>query len=124
MFDFGIWTEGQGGVPAGAYTGTLKGIEPVPANEEKGWGEGMKFVFEVTQEGEHKGKTPSRIVSGRRPGPNNNLGRMIVALLGGAPNPGDKVDERIMACIGKPYTLVVAATPKGGTRVETVAPMA
>lgn len=119
MFDF-TWSEGNGGVPAGTYKGTLQGIEPVPTNEEKGWGAGVKFVFSVTEEGEHKGKTPSRIVSGNRPTPNNGLGKMLVALMGGAPKPGDKVDP--MACIGKPYMLMVAATPKGGTRVETVIP--
>lgn len=119
MFDF-TWSDGQGGVPAGAYPGTLKGIEPEPPNEEKGWGPGVKFVFQVTS-GEHVGKTPTRIVSGNRPTPNNGLGKMIVALMGGPPKPGDKVD--IEACIGKPYTIVVGATSKGGTRVETVAPM-
>ncbi len=118
MFDF-VWSEGQGGVPAGAYQGILKGIEPQPANEDQGWGEGVKFVFEVTA-GDHKGKTPSRIVSGRRPSSNNNLGKMIVALMGRAPTPGDKIDPT--AYIGKPYTVIVAATPKGGTRVETVIP--
>ncbi|WP_337173811.1 hypothetical protein [Paludisphaera sp.] len=120
MFDFGIWTEGQGGVPAGAYPGVFTGTVGEPANEEKGWGEGVKFLFEITA-GEHKGKTPIRIVTKTKPGPNNGLGRMLVALLGAPPKPGDSIN--IEACIGRPYTIIVAATPKGGTRVETVAPM-
>ena len=120
-FTFDSWGDGQGGVPAGTYQGVFRGVTPVAPNEEKGYGAGVCFAFEVTQEGEHKGKTPSRIVSKSKPSPKNALGRMLVALIGRTPEVGETPD--IEGLIGKPYMLIVSARPNGGTRVETVSPL-
>lgn len=122
---FGAWSDGQStGVPAGTYTGIFKGIESVPPLPDKDYGPAVKFIFEVTQ-GEHKGKTPTRITALPKGGPShkNALGRMILALLGGeSPKVGES--PNIEALRGKEYLVIVSPAGEGkATRVETVSIM-
>ena len=121
LFDWSEKATPQG-IPAGAYTGVFEGISAVAENPEKGFGPGYKFTWAIP-EGPHAGQKATRIVSipKGKPGPGNALGKMLVALKGGGtPAEGENLDPT--QWVGRKYTVIVQAGPKGGTRVETVAP--
>jgi hypothetical protein len=111
---------GGAGVPAGAYQGEFVGAEPTPPNEEKGYPAGIKWTWKVTN-GEHAGRDATRI-TGAKPSPKNACGKILNALLGKALSDGESIN--IADLVGRKYTLIVQAGEGGGTRVETVAPVA
>lgn len=112
MFTF---TVTSAGAPAGNYKATFEGVEPVPANAEKGFGAGVRFKWRVS-DGPHAGQIASR-VTGTAPTPANACGKMVAAVVGRQLTPGENLD--LKAFVGKPYLIVVAAGPHGGTRVES-----
>ena len=116
MFKFKV--SDTGGVPIGIYNDAIfDGIEPVPANIEKGYKPGFRFKFKVT-EGPHAGAVASRVVGGVNPTTRNALGKLLSEVTG-VPL-ADGVDYDIEPCIGKKFTIVVKQSDGGGTRVDTV----
>lgn len=103
------------GAPPGAWPAVFVGIEPT----ENQYGKGLTWKWQVS-EGEHKGKTLTRI-TGERPSPANACGKMLVAMLGKTPTPGESV--ALATLIGKRYLCIVAKGAQGGCRVETVTPL-
>lgn len=103
-----------GGVPVGSYVANFVGIEPT-SNE---FGEGLKWEFEVAS-GPHKGQKTSRMTT-NIPSLKNAAGKILAGLVGHTLTPGEQIDP--VAYKGKPYLIVVAATDKGSTRIESVSP--
>lgn len=105
-----------GGVPAGTYIGPFLGVEDVEADAQRGYGPGLKWLFQIAK-GELAGQQATRITTAI-PTQKNACGRMLNGLLGRALQPGEAVD--VQQFVGKTYLLIVAAGENGGTRVETV----
>ncbi len=103
----------SGGVPDGGYKAFYTAVEPVPANLEKGYKPGLKFIFTIS-EGEHKGMKVSRIV-GIANGPKANLPVFLKAIMKAEPKAGE-ID--LTPYIGKPYMVGVSSG-----RVESVIAM-
>jgi hypothetical protein len=114
-----FFTVSSGGIPVGNYTGTFAGVEPTPANPEKGYGVGVRFKFTIDA-GPHAGQPASR-VTGPTPSPKNGCGKMLSGLTGRALKEGEQIDPD--QYVGKRYMIVVAAGQGGGTRVEAVIPV-
>ncbi len=110
---------GSGGVPVGNYQATFAGVEPTPANAEKGYGAGLRWKWTITS-GPQSSQTASRITS-PSPTPKNSCGKMLSGLLGRALAEGEQIDPDLF--VGKPFMVVVAAGQGGGTRVEAIVPM-
>jgi hypothetical protein len=108
------------GVPAGGYTGEFTGAEPTPPNQEKGYPAGLKWSWKITS-GEHAGRVATRI-TGAKPSPKNGCGKILNALMGKTLVEGETVN--LDDYVGRRYTMIVSAGEGGGTRVETVAPIA
>ena len=105
-----------GGPPAGFYRAKFLTVE---TTEHEEYGQGLKFVFEVS-EGDHKGEQATRITNSS-PTPKNAAGRMLSGLTGETLTPGTKID--LSPFVGREYLLQVEATSNGaGTRVSTVMP--
>ena len=77
----------SGGVPAGTYIGQLVAVEDVQADAQRGYGAGLKWVFQIAK-GEQAGQQAARITTAT-PTPKNACGRMLNGLLGRAIQPGD-----------------------------------
>jgi hypothetical protein len=105
-----------GGVPAGAYAGKFLGIEPIPADPIRGFGEGLRWQFEVLT-GPHKGARTSRITT-TKPSLKNACGKMLQGVCGKTLMLDEEVD--LEAFVGHNYLVVVQATENGAARVETV----
>ena len=69
--------------------------------------------------GKLKGEQTSRIVAAK-PTLRNSFGKMLSAMLGRALQKGEKID--IDPLIGRSFTIMVAATESGATRVEAAMP--
>lgn len=105
-------------VPPGIYQGAIfKGVEPVPANVEKGFKAAFRFSFKTADGGD-----ASRIPGGEYPTTKNGLGKFLNELTGIPLTAGANYDEVVPKLIGKPFTIVVKQGPGGGSRVETVVP--
>jgi hypothetical protein len=117
--DLKIGPEKPEGVPIGAYTGTFVGIEEVPANVEKDYGPGYLFQWKIDA-GPYAGRIVPR-TTGQKIHAKTNCGKMLSALAGRQLPEGETF--RLSDYVGRRYTIVVAAGPNGGTRVETVAPL-
>jgi hypothetical protein len=106
------------GVPAGAYTGVFKGFEPCETSK----GAALRWSWEVTS-GPHAGQTATCLTDPSKPTPRNKLGRLLTAMAGGKLGDGESFDPTTV--VGKAYTVIVTpGSGGGGTRVETVAPLA
>jgi hypothetical protein len=103
-----------GGVPAGSYLARFAAVETT-SNE---FGEGLKWVFEVTN-GPSKGAKTSRITS-QSPTLKNSCGKMLAGITGRTLAPEESVD--IDAFLGKTYLVVVVLTDSGATRIDSVSP--
>jgi hypothetical protein len=114
-----VFTVSSGGVPVGNYTAKFAGVEPAPANPEKGFGPGMRWKFTIDG-GPHGGQIASR-VTGPTPSPKNGCGKMLSGLVGRALKEGEQIDPD--GYVGRRYMVVVAAGQGGGTRVEAIVPM-
>ena len=114
-----VFTVSSGGVPVGNYTGTFAGVEPTPANAEKGYGPGVRFKFTIDS-GAQAGQVASR-VTGPVPSPKNGCGKMLSGLLGRAITEGERIDPS--AFVGWRYMIVVAPGQGAGTRVDAVVPV-
>jgi hypothetical protein len=109
-------SEGSG-PPAGIYRATFAGVVKTTHPE---FGDGARFDFKV-KGGEHDGKTASRTTK-TTPSAKNTCGKIMAGLLGAPMKPGERVS--LAPCIGRDYTVVVAAAPSGtATRVEQVMPI-
>ncbi len=106
------------GVPVGAYQAKFAGVEMVPADPLRGYGEGLKWLFEVTA-GPQAGQKTSRITTAK-PTLKNACGKMLAGVVGRALAEGEDVD--LGTLIGKAYVIVVSQGEGGGTRVESLAP--
>lgn len=105
------------GPPAGIYRATFVGVTKTTHAE---FGDGARFDFKVSG-GEHDGRIASRTTK-TTPSAKNTCGKLMAGLLGAAMKPGERVS--LAGCIGRPYTIVVAAAPSGtATRVEQVMPI-
>jgi hypothetical protein len=105
----------SGSVPAGAYTAKFLGIESIPDDPARGFGEGLRWQFEVLT-GPHKGARTSRITTAT-PSLKNACGKMLQGVTGKSLASGDEID--LEAFVGRNYLVVVQATESGATRVET-----
>jgi len=103
----------QSGLPVGSYRAKFVGVEESSHDE---WGPGLTWKFEVT-EGPQKGNTGTR-TTGPKVTTKNACGKMIASLSGGSLEVGEKVDPSEF--IGQAYSIAVAETKSGGTRVESV----
>jgi hypothetical protein len=101
----------SGGVPVGSYIGTFLGVEGV----ENEYGEALRWDWEITT-GEFKGLRASRL-TGRVPTLKNACGKLLSAVAGKSVGNGEEID--LAPCVGKTYLVIVGATDKGSTRVET-----
>jgi hypothetical protein len=116
----GMMTMSAGGVPVGEYTATFSGIDPQPANVEKGYGAGIRWKFTIDQ-GPQQGQTASRITS-PAPTMRNSCGKMLSGLLGRTLADRESADPA--AYIGKRYRVLIGAGQGGGTRIEFITPIA
>jgi hypothetical protein len=114
-----LLTVSNGGVPVGSYTGKFVGLEEVPANPEKKYGEGLRWKFAVDA-GPCEGQVVSR-VTGPSPTPKNTCGKLLSGLIGRALKDGEQIDPDHF--LGRQFMIVVAAGQEGGTRVEAVIPV-
>jgi hypothetical protein len=105
-----------GSVPAGAYTAKFIGIESIPADPNRGFGEGVRWQFEVLT-GPHQGARTSRITTAT-PTLKNACGKMLQSVSGKSLASGDEID--VATFVGRNYLVVIVATESGATRVETV----
>ena len=113
-------TVSSGGVPVGSYQATFSGVEPTPENREKGYGAGLRWIFQI-QTGPQAGQVASRITR-LSPSPQNACGKMLAGILGRALQLGEQVDPE--QHVGRRFLIVVAASQNGSTRIEAVAPVA
>ena len=105
-------------VPEGSYYAEFVGNEETKSKFEED-GKAIAWKWKIVQDGDHKGKSASR-VTGTKPTPGNGCGKIIVGLLGKTPTASENVS--VKDCIGKKYLVQVVRTKDGkGTRVETVA---
>jgi hypothetical protein len=117
MLSFTMGGASANNVPEGNYYAEWISVEDYQ-DTEKRYGPGIKWSWRIIQgQGEHSGKTLSRITQAK-PTPSNACGKMIVALLGRTPKEGEAVD--LSHLVGKKYLCKVAKTQNGGVRVETV----
>jgi hypothetical protein len=79
-----------GSVPAGAYTAKFVGIESIPADPTRGYGEGIRWQFEVPT-GPQKGARASRITTAS-PSLKNACGKMLQGVSGKPLASGDEID--------------------------------
>jgi len=108
-----------GGVPVGAYTGPLVGVEGVEADEAKGYGPGIRWTFEVDH-GPHKGQRASRITPAKLT-EKNATAKLLAGMLGRKlPDRGGELD--LDGLMGQRFLFVVAGTASGSTRVESATP--
>jgi hypothetical protein len=107
-----------GGVPPGAYLAKFLGISPVEADALRGYGEGVRWEFEVTT-GPQAGRKTSRITTAT-PTQKNACGRLLAGMLGRGLADDEDVD--LTPLVGRVFMIVVAKTKGGGGRVETVSP--
>jgi hypothetical protein len=109
----------SGGVPIGNYTAKFEGIEEVPANLERKFGDGIRWKFTIDT-GPHEGQTASR-VTGPAPTTKNACGKMLAGVIGRALVENELIDTNTY--VGKRFMIVVQAGPEGGSRIEAVAAM-
>src|SRR5262245_56187492 len=103
------------GPPVGNYKTVFQGTEDVPANVEKKYEEGIRFLWRVT-EGPFAGKVAKRVTSARV-SEANQTGKLLSCLLGRAIKEGEAID--LQQFVGKSYLVVVGPSQGGGTRVES-----
>jgi hypothetical protein len=106
-----------GGPPAGNYTTTFAGVESI-TNEK--FGAGLRWKFRITQ-GPQTGQVAFR-TTGVVPTGRNGCGKVLAGLLGRETKVDEEVD--VQHFVGRAYLIVVAAAESGGTRVETIVPIA
>jgi hypothetical protein len=104
-----------GSVPAGAYTAKFIGIESIPADPVRDYGEGIRWQFEILS-GPYKGGRTSRITTAI-PSLKNACGKMLQGISGKNLASGDEID--VETFVGHNFLIVVQATESGATRVET-----
>lgn len=109
------------GVPAGSYTGPLVGIWEQDEDAVRGYGPGIKWVFEVDKDCPHKGAKASRITPAKLT-EKNATGKFLANLLGGE-LPGNGADVDLAQLVGRRFMFVVSKTESGGTRVEVASPI-
>ena len=103
------------GPPPGNYTAKFVAVEESHHDE---YGDGLRWEFSVTN-GEHAGKTASRVTA-TTPTARNNCGTVLAGLLGRSVKPDEEIDIDLL--VGRTYLIVVAETKGGGTRVESIIP--
>ncbi|MBM4068059.1 MAG: hypothetical protein FJ271_03825 [Planctomycetes bacterium] len=103
----------QSGVPVGTYLARFTGTKET----ENDFGEGLAWEFDV-QSGAHAGAKAGRI-TGRTPTTKNACGKMLASISGKSLSAGEEID--LADYIGRNYLIIVAETPSGSTRVESVA---
>ncbi|MBL8798266.1 MAG: hypothetical protein JNM56_30510 [Planctomycetia bacterium] len=98
-----------GGVAPGTYKGTFQGFAQI----QNDYGDGLEWCFALAN-----GQQLKRITRDV-PTLKNSCGKMIAGITGQGLATGE-VD--LAQFVGKPYTLIVAPTANGGSRIETVVP--
>ena len=106
---------GQGGcsLPEGVFKARFVDVEPTIHDE---YGDGLKFVFEVT-DGDRIGELGTRITSAK-PTPKNAAGRIIAGIVGESLKAGKTVS--LEPFVGKEYLIQIELTKNDSTRIATV----
>lgn len=108
------------GVPPGAYRADFVGYKETTTKS----GDALLWQWKVTS-GPESGKVASCFTDPptvTKPSPSNALGRVLAGLAGKQFSGGDSFDPA--SVVGKPYTVMVGAGPKGGgICVRTVMPV-
>ena len=112
-FVFDLPNTGGGKVEPGQYQLVFKDITPVPADLERDYREGLRFVFEIADSTRRQvGRTCSKST-----GPKATLPGFLLGLTG-AEVKGGQID--FAPFIGRRYLGTVVRTQNGGVRVESV----
>lgn len=111
VFDLPEGNAGKAKVEPGQYALRFKAVENVPADLERGYKQGLKFMFETDD-----GRPVGRICSVSF-GPKAGLPKFYQCITG-VEFKGGKVD--FAPYIGRRYAGQVVRTEAGGVRVETV----
>jgi hypothetical protein len=116
-----VTVENDEQVPVGAWPARLINVKPMPPSEaHPDWGASYVWEFEVTS-GPHRGKRCSCFTK-QNVTPLNNLGRLLVDLLGRALREGE--DFELESFVGREYTIKVGPNKAGDkTRVNGVFPL-
>jgi hypothetical protein len=115
-----VTVENDEQVPVGAWPARLIAVKAMPPSEaHPDWGASYVWEFEVTA-GTHRGKRCSCFTK-QNVTPLNNLGRLLVDLLGRALREGEGFE--LESFVGKEYTIKVGPNKTGDkTRVNAVFP--
>lgn len=100
-------------VDPGIYNAKFLGVEQTDHPE---YGPGLKWIFEIIDDGDCEGKLVYRTTK-TTPTPKNSLGKFLASLANQRVTDGLEVDPDIY--VGKPYQVVVQESQGGTSRVES-----